>query len=98
MPAELCSVMVHVIELSSASSQCWLSLSGMSVIVFEVTTLPRRVRCRVFVSSLMVIASELSSTFVPAGSWGLIIMVMASSMAPEEMWLVPARLWRALSG
>ena len=74
MPAELCSVIVHVTEFSSASSQCWLSLSGMSVIVFEVTTLPRRVRCRVFVTSLMVIASELSSTFVPAGSWGLIIM------------------------
>ena len=26
------------------------------------------------------------------------IMVMVSSMAPEEMWLLPERLWRALSG
>ena len=98
VPAELYSVIVHVTELSTASSQCWLSLSGMSVVVFEVTTLLRRVRCRPFVTSQMVIASELSSAYVPAGSWGLMIMVMASSMAPEEIWLLPARLWRALSG
>ena len=98
VPAELYSVIVHVTELSTASSQCWLSLSGMSVIVFEVTTLLRRVRCRPFVASPMVIASELSSAHVPAGSWGLMIIVIASSMAPEEIWLLPARLWRALSG
>ena len=85
-------------EFSSASNQCWLSLSGMSVIVFEVTTLLRRVRWRPFVASPMVIASELSSAYVPAGSWGLMIIVIASSMAPEEIWLLPARLWRALSG
>ena len=42
VPAELCSMIVHVTEFSSASSQCWLSLSGMSVVVFEVTTLLRR--------------------------------------------------------
>ena len=70
----------------------------MSVVVFEVTTLLRRVRCRLFVTSQIVMASELSSACVPAGSWGLMIMVMASSMAPEEMWLLPARLWRELSG
>ena len=91
-------MIVHVTEFSSASNQCWLSLSGMSVVVFEVTTLLRRVRCRLFVTSQIVMASELSSAFIPAGGWGLMIMVMASSMAPEEMWLLPDRLWRALSG
>ena len=98
VPAELCSVIVHVTEFSSASSQCWLSLSVMSVVVFEVTTLLRRVRCRLFVTSPMVTASELSSAVTPAGSWGLMIMVMVSYMAPEEMRLLPDRLWRALSG
>jgi hypothetical protein len=83
--AELCSVIVHVTELSSASSQCWLALSGMSVVVIVGTSLLRRVRCRGFVTSPIVMASELSSSLVPVGSWGLKIIVMASSMAPEEM-------------
>jgi hypothetical protein len=30
VPTELCSVILHETELSSASSQCWLSLSGMN--------------------------------------------------------------------
>jgi hypothetical protein len=98
VPVELCSMIVHVTEFSSTSNQWWLSLSGMSVVVFEVTTLLRRVRCWLFVTSHIVMAFELSSAFIPAGSWGLMIMVMASSMAPEEMWLLPAKLWRALSG
>jgi hypothetical protein len=98
VPAELCSVIVHVTGLSSASSQCWLSFSGMSVVVLVVTSLLRRVRCWGFVTSQIVMVSELSSAIVPVGSWGLKIIVMASSMAPEEMWLFPERLWRVLSG
>jgi hypothetical protein len=73
-------MIVHVTELSYASSQCWLSLSGLSVVVCEVTTLVRRVRCRPFVTSHMVIASELSSAIVPAGSWDKIKRNVCVSM------------------
>jgi hypothetical protein len=75
--AELCSAIVHVTELSSASSQCWLALSGMSFAVFVVTSLLRRVRCRRFDTSAIVMASELNSAIAPVGSCGLRITVIA---------------------
>jgi hypothetical protein len=62
--SELCTVIVQVTELSSASSQWWLSLSVVSVAVFEATTLLRRVRYRVFVTFQMVMASELRNAIV----------------------------------